>query len=120
MQPKLNRIAVGGKRMKELLNEVKVSVEKEYNRAAEKFGAANNIKHESYAVILEEFEEAQHESQMFDYNLRTFWGGVRANTATNCQLQQMQSIAEKAAAEWIQVAAMCKKATIKKAVEGMK
>lgn len=86
----------------------------EYERAADKFGNQNNSPHESYAVILEEYEEALAEAQSFEKNLRGFWNGVKANTSTNCQLQQMQRIAEKAAAEWIQVAAMCYKAGIKK------
>lgn len=101
--------------MKELINEVQNLVDKEYSRAAEKFGVANNSNHESYAIILEEYEEAQNEGHMFEYNLRAFWDGVRANTPSKCQLQQMQRIAEKAAAEWIQVAAMCYKAQLKKA-----
>lgn len=97
--------------MKELLNEVQASVFTEYGRAADKFGPANNGPHESYAVILEAYDEALSEGRSFEWCLRSFWGAVKANTATNCQLQQMRSIAEKAAAEWIQVAAMCYKAT---------
>lgn len=98
--------------MKELLDEIQISVLREYNRAAEKFGKANNSPHESYAVILEEFEEAQNEAHMFEWNQRDWWNAIKANTATKCQLQQMQGIAEKAAAEWIQVAAMCYKAQV--------
>ena len=78
--------------MKELLNEVQAAVFMEYERAAKKFGPANNSPHESYAVILEEFEEAQSEANSFEWCMRSFWNGVRANTATNCQLQQMQRI----------------------------
>lgn len=99
--------------MKDLLCGVQASVMMEYGRAKEKFGPANNSNHESYAVILEEFEEAQREARMFEINLRSFWNGVMANTMTKCQLDQMRDIAEKAAAEWIQVAAMCYKATKK-------
>ena len=104
--------------MKALLTEVKASVLMEYQRAAEKFGPANNSPHESYAVILEEYEEALAEKGVFEWNLRSFWSAVMANTASNCQLQQMQSIAEKAAAEWVQVAAMCYKAQKKKEEAG--
>lgn len=99
--------------MKDLLIEVQTSEFLEYNRSVKKFGAANNSDHESYAIILEEYEEAHHETNMFEWNMRSFWNAVKANTVTNCQLQQMQKIAEKAAAEWIQVAAMCYKATVK-------
>ena len=97
--------------MKDAITEVQASVFMEYERAKEKFGAANNSQHESYAVILEEFEEAQSEAFMFEINLRSYWNGIKAGTMTKCQLEQMQSIAEKAAAEWVQVAAMCYKAT---------
>jgi hypothetical protein len=38
-------------------------------RAAEKFGPTNNSPHESYAVIKEEFEEAQTDARMFEHNL---------------------------------------------------
>lgn len=100
--------------MKELLTEVQASVFMEYERAKDKFGPANNSPHESYAIILEEFEEAQNEAHVFEINLRSFWDGVKANTMTKCQLQRMRTIAEKAAAEWIQAAAMCYKAMIKK------
>jgi len=100
--------------MKELLSEVQASEFMEYGRAKAKFGAANNSPHESYAVILEEYEEAQGKANMFEIYMRIYWNAVRANTMTTCQLQQMQRIAEKAAAEWIQVAAMCYKATVKK------
>lgn len=100
--------------MKELLLEVQAAVSMEYGRAKEKFGPANNSQHESYSVILEEFQEAQSEARMFEWNLRGYWNGIKANTMTTCQLQQMRSIAEKAAAEWIQAAAMCYKATVKK------
>ncbi len=97
--------------MKEVLCEVQASVFMEYERAKKKFGPANNSPHESYAVILEELEEAKSESTSFDCCLRLYWGDVRADRPAKCNLQQMQRIAEKAAAEWIQVAAMCYKAT---------
>jgi len=101
--------------VKELLTEVQGSVWREYQRAAIKFGPANNGPHESYAVILEELEEAQSDGRAFEYNMREFWNAVKANNTTKCQLQQMQTLAEHAAAEWVQVAAMCYKAQQKKA-----
>lgn len=97
-----------------LQKEIEQTVLNEYERSTEKFGAANNSPHESYAIILEEYEEAKSESNMFEINLRGFWNSVKANTHTNCCLQEMQDIAEKAAAEWVQVAAMCFKAQLKK------
>ena len=100
----------------ELKSEVQASVFKEYERAYKKFGKVNNSNHESYAVILEEFEEAQDDMRGLEWNLRSFWGAVRADTATKYQLQHMRRIAENAAGELIQVAAMCYKA--EKSMEG--
>jgi len=96
--------------MTDLIKDVQLSVKKELARAAEKFGAKNNSDHESYAVILEEYEEARCAFDAFEWNLRSYWCGVKANTATKSQLQQCRRIAEEAAAEMIQVAAMCLKA----------
>jgi len=83
----------------------------EYARACEKHGKYNNSPHESYAVILEEYEEAQEEAERFGLALGRFWGAVRSNSATGGILEAMQELAEKAAAEWVQVAAMCLKAS---------
>lgn len=100
--------------MKELLNEVQASVFKEYERAAEKFGPSNNSPHESYAVILEEYEEAKEQSEMFRLFFEKHWQDVKANKAGKLKLRLMQEFAEAAAAEWIQVAAMCHKAQMKR------
>ena len=77
------------------LNEVKTAIQNEYNRAAAKFGAANNSLHESY---------------------KEFWRFVKENETDLAigALKDMQERAEHAAAEWIQVAAMCYKATKKR------
>ena len=97
--------------MSDLLGETQVSVLMEYNRAAEKFGKAHNSPHEGYAVILEEYEEAQQESDMFLRELEYYWGSVKRNsTFSDDTLENMQAYAMRAAAEWIQVAAMCYKA----------
>ena len=76
------------------------------------FGAANNSHHESYAVILEEYQEAQEEESTFLSQLINFWQCVKQNRADAAfvWLELMQCSAEKIAAEWIQVAAMCHKA----------
>lgn len=98
--------------MKELLTEVQATVFMEYGRAAKKFGKANNSPHESYAVILEEYEEAIFESECFKNRFQSFWTRIKENDveATQKVLPLLQEFAERAAAEWIQVAAMCYKA----------
>jgi len=100
--------------MKELLTEIQATVFMEYERAKAKFGAANNGPHESYAVILEEFDEAFDKGAKFKWQLDFFWKSVKDNTSGAVFLDAMRQFAEEAAAEWIQVAAMCYKATKKK------
>ena len=96
--------------MTDLQTDIRVAVEAEYARASAIHGPTFHSAHEGYAVILEEFEEAQTEDRAFEWNLRSWWNMIRANTPTKCQLQQCRRIAEAAAAEWTQVAAMCLKA----------
>lgn len=97
--------------MKDLLCEVQTSAALEYSRSVKKFGEANNSPHESYAVILEEFEESETERQYFKNMIEGYWEKVKRNMETENMLGEMMLIAERAAAEWIQVAAMCFKAT---------
>lgn len=96
--------------MKDLLNEVKASVMGEYDRAAAKYGKANNSPHESYAVILEEYEEAEEQANNFKNELERYWRLIKNNANTDPNLRLMWACAQLAAAEWIQVAAMCYKA----------
>lgn len=88
----------------------------EYERAKAKFGAANNGPHESYAVILEEYQEALEAAEFFKKQLENYWITVRHNIKEEQgrTMMTMRDFAEQAAAEWIQVAAMCYKATITK------
>jgi hypothetical protein len=100
--------------MNELMAEVQASVFMEYERAAKKFGKANNSPHESYAVILEEFEEAKLCHETFRLHFANYWNFVKKNSEeAGHELSVMRKFAEQAAAEWIQVAAMCYKATKK-------
>lgn len=103
--------------MKELLEQVQKLTTAEYRRAAQKFGRANNSPHESYAVILEEYEEAIEEGKLFGWHMRCYWDAIKTNKKTKARLKHLQSIAEKAAAEWVQVAAMCYKAQQNKQTE---
>lgn len=102
--------------MKDLLCEVQASEFMEYQRAATKFGKANNSPHESAAVIREEKEEAREQCNSFDALYERYWEAVKANAISSqgMLLANMREVAERAAAEWIQTAAMCYKATIPK------
>lgn len=99
--------------MKELLSEIQTSEFLEYQRASVKFGVANNSPHESYAVILEEFDEAMKEGDNFSAVLKWLWCEIKSNKPKeqlNARFEDLQHFAEHAAAEWVQVAAMCYKA----------
>lgn len=98
---------------KELRDEVSTCIEHEYTRASHIYGRANHSPHESYAVILEEFDEATENSECFKESLARLWKLTRRNENTEYTLYQMQCIAEQAASEWVQVAAMCYKARVK-------
>lgn len=90
-------------------------VEEEYGRAGAKFGLKNNSDHESYAVMKEEFEEADDEIDRLEDMLNTFWACVKNNDTPDQKLyfcRRIKNIAVLAACECIQVAAMAHKAAI--------
>lgn len=101
--------------MDKLIEDVKQLVDEEYNRAAIKFGATNNSDHESYAVLLEELEEADAELFQVQNQLDKFWLLTKANDSDiskYSRLLEMERRAVLAACEMIQVAAMAKKAAL--------
>ena len=106
--------------MDDLLDAVKSAAFAEYNRASIEYGLTNNSRHESYAVIKEEFEEACDEFEQFVGNLETLWRMIKKNRESGNiveRLERMMKFAENAAAEWIQVAAMCHKAIVSENAE---
>ena len=107
--------------MDELLTEVQALADAEYERAAEKFGRVNNSRHESYAVILEEFEEAQDLLEIIKLDMEILWTNTKSNSERERILDHLKTIrtnAECAAAEWIQVAAMAYKAELTELEKG--
>jgi len=96
--------------VKELIKDVEIMVVHEYFRAAAMFGKANNSNHESFAVILEELEEADDKRFEFKGEFERFWSDVKKNTKNVSALGNMQKLAVQTACEWVQVAAMCHKA----------
>ncbi len=93
---------------KELVREIKNSVGFELIFANQKFPLfASN--HEGYAVIKEEVEEAIEESNGVVENLEILWSVIRENGAGLESVGYIKQHAIKAAAEFIQVAAMCDK-----------
>ncbi len=66
--------------------------------------------HEAYAVIKEELEELIDEVKSVCATSDNIWGLVKNDIPIMCELRAMKTYAEFAAAEAIQVAAMCQKA----------
>lgn len=101
--------------MNKLIAEVSELIEREYGRAGAKFGLTNHSDHESYAVLLEEFEEAKFEAESFERCLNEFWYHVKGDFGLDdkfASCQRMEKRALLCACEMIQVAAMAKKAAL--------
>lgn len=98
--------------MSKLKKAVSQLVLDEYALASEQYGEKHHTPHEGYAVILEEFEEAQHEEGVLEDKLEEFWRGTKNDSELCCQLnaKEIKERAIKAACEFIQVAAMAHKA----------
>lgn len=99
--------------MTDLLQDVVTAIDKEYDRAAEKWGTTNNSDHESYAVLLEELEEATEELGLLTGDVSLFWSCIRKNSTEGTKLFHLRAAATHARlliAECIQVAAMIEKA----------
>lgn len=104
--------------MEKLIEEVKECVECEYDRAGAKFGFVNHSDHESYAIILEEFQEAETEVALVNTHLSQFWDAVKLNDDDQSKFDKFERLmkiernAVLGACELIQVAAMAKKAAM--------
>ena len=96
-----------------LISYLKKQIAVERKRAEEKghehtFGSD----HEAYAVILEEYEEAEEEHTAFDKKFVEVWiEKVRQDEDASEGFLALRDIALRASAEWLQVASMCEKAS---------
>jgi len=92
----------------------------EYKRASERFGETFNSSHEAYASISEECVKPIDAGRSFEYALGRYRCSLKLSRPINANiinaqklcLTELQEIAEKAIAEWIQVATMCHKASL--------
>lgn len=101
--------------MDKLIEEVSTLVQHEYARASDKFGHVNHSDHESYAVLLEEFQEAQYEVHHAEKTLDKFWDLVKRDYFDDSKVVELDTLKKQAlfaACELIQVAAMSEKAMI--------
>lgn len=69
--------------------------------------------HEAYAVILEEFEECSEEVSSMSLWIAKMWEKIRDNDEIDSTMTAIKYHALHAAAEAIQVAAMCDKVVMK-------
>lgn len=99
--------------MKHLMDMVNNVIAAECSIAALEHGSVNNSDHESYAIILEECEEASEEVNLIAECLEHFWNKVRVDAEDNYKLNDLKCLehhAMLAACEFVQVAAMARKA----------
>lgn len=107
--------------MDKLIADVKELIQDEYVRATYKFGATNNSDHESYAVLLEEMEEAEVEVVEARVQLEKFWLLTKSDDSDMSKyssLQELKRRAMLAVCELIQVAAMAEKAAVTVHIRG--
>ncbi len=97
--------------MEELMREVSVLVDKEYEWAARVHGGAASSPHEGYALIKEEVEEAAEDMERLKEKLDFLWANVKndAEDMISRNFEDMKSMAIAGACELIQVAAMADK-----------
>lgn len=95
---------------KKTMEDVKVLVQNELGMASGVYGYKFNSKHEAYAVILEEVEEAEDEFNGINYRLKNIWHEIKENIDCDTNLSLLERYAINLACEAIQVAAMARKA----------
>lgn len=101
--------------MKELMNSVTSLIDEEYARASGVYGPLHNSDHEAYAVMLEEFQEADAERFDCECSLDKLWEQIKMDSSDYNKegvLRRIECYAKLAACEFIQVAAMAKKAIL--------
>lgn len=96
--------------MNVIARQVRELVDVELAAANERFPQFHSA-HEGYAVILEELQELQLETEYAAKNLDQAWENIKENRAkrTITDIDWTMKSAMKAACEAIQVAAMCQK-----------
>lgn len=92
----------------ELIRDIKSLSREELQHANSIFPLFHSA-HEGYGVLKEEIEEAEEEIQEVRENFGILWDTIRENGLGFESIAEIEDHAIKAAAECIQVAAMCKK-----------
>lgn len=95
--------------MEELLKDVGILVDKELIEANKTNGQTFIDKHQGYAVILEEVQEAEEELERVKQKLKFVWGATRRNEYPKRAIEMLRYSAKLLACEAIQTAAMAQK-----------
>lgn len=92
--------------------DVKAAVEAELARAKRAFGDRYRSKHEAYGVLAEELYEVEREMDLVAYYKGDVLRGLHLNSdqVLEMALEGLRNAAIRAACEFIQVAAVCRKA----------
>lgn len=101
--------------MEKLIEDVKKLIECEYGRAGARDGLTHHSDHESYAVLLEQVQEAEDELRLCESALIKFWEQIKKDANDNSKVKSLSLIHSNAllgACQLIKVAAMAKKSCI--------
>ncbi len=81
----------------------------ETENAKKNYGDRYNSRHEGYAVLLEEVEEAGDDLEYIKNNLAVLWQSIKANDFDSTTLTDIEGTAQLLALEAVQIAAVCTK-----------
>lgn len=92
-----------------IIQDLRMTIDRELMRANELHGEVLHSKHEAVAVLGEEVDEAHDEANWLDMEMSELWEAVKGDRVDIEKVDDVQDVAERLAAEAIQVIAMCEK-----------
>ena len=81
----------------------------EFRNIVKKYGPTYASKHEGYAVLQEEVEEACEAAEFMQDSLKRLWTSIRQNEFSDFELAKIYNYAKGLAEEAVQVAAVCER-----------